>query len=343
MAPTVKRLSTPVQSVFLAFVALAVILSSCTGGQEPQQRAATAAAINQIVRSSATAAVQSGQNPEAAVITAQAEATASAMSVHATQGVLIPQADQEATAQAFAPFQAQLPLYDVDPDRGRPGWVHPPVTLEVQGYHQFDYANDFLRTVAADFAISADITWDTQYGTTGCGFVLRSDGNQEAYNQYLVIATRGASGHVLFGVMSEGEVVNWKDLYAYGLDPKFDWQNGATNRLTVVGQGQTFAIYTNGTKIGEVDPSDPPPQPVLPPPPVKPPDNVDQALLTEYAKQVEQYQEVVSDIRSIYAGRLRYNQKADKVFDRGFVAMVALNESGTTRCQFQNAWLWLIE
>jgi hypothetical protein len=322
---------------------VASILNACAGGQETLERAATVEAINQVVRGSATAAAEGDQGPAAAVGTAQAEATISAVALQATQAALVPRAAQEATAQAFAPFQGILPLYEVDPDRGRAGWVHRPVTLEVTGYHQFDYANDFLRMVVTDFAVSADITWDTQYGTTGCGFVLRSDGNQEAYNQYLVIATRGASGHVLFGVMSGGEVVNWKDLYAYGLDPQFDWQNGATNRLAVVGEGQLFTIYTNGTKIGEIDPSNPPLQPILPPPPVKPPDNVDPALLTEYAKEVEEYQEVVSDIRSSYAARLRYNRNADKVFERGFAAMVALNESGTTRCEFNNAWLWIIE
>jgi len=25
------------------------------------------------------------------------------------------------------------------------------------------------------------------------------------------------------------------------------------------------------------------------------------------------------------------------------VAMVALNESGTTNCQFNNAWLWIVD
>ncbi len=70
------------------------------------------------------------------------------------------------------------------------------------------------------FVVSSDITWNTQYGTSGCGFVLRSDGNKNALNQYMVIATRGASGHVLFVTMSQGKIVGGRDIYAYGIDPE---------------------------------------------------------------------------------------------------------------------------
>ena len=45
-----------------------------------------------------------------------------------------------------------------------------------------------------------------------------------------------------------------------------------TNRLTVVGRGDRFTIYNNDTLIGEVNPSDPPPQPNIPAPPVQPED-----------------------------------------------------------------------
>jgi hypothetical protein len=30
-------------------------------------------------------------------------------------------------------------------------------------------------------------------------------------------------------------------------------------------------------------------------------------------------------------------------FERGFVAMVVLSESGRSVCEFNNTWLWLIE
>jgi hypothetical protein len=278
-------------------------------------------------------------------LTAGARATTLAADAEATRAGLeaLGEEARAATADAFAPMLAELPRYGVDPSQGRPGWIHPPVTLEVDGYHEFDYANQFMGTVAADFVVSADITWDTQYGGSGCGFVLRSDGNQPAFNQYLVVATRAASGHVLFGTMSNGELVGGQDLYAYGADPQFDWQNGAVNRLTIVGRGNLFTIFTNGTRIGEVNPNDPPPLPIFPPAPEPPEDKTDAQALAAYARAEAEYEVVVNQIQANYAARINASKAADKEFDRGFTAMVLLSESGQTRCEFENAWLWVIE
>ncbi|HRQ23385.1 MAG TPA: hypothetical protein PLF42_08175, partial [Anaerolineales bacterium] len=162
-----------------------------------------------------------------------------------------------ATAAAFAPILAELPQYGVDPSEGRLGWVHPPVTLDASGYHQFEYINYYLGTLATDFVVSADITRDTVGSTSGCGFVLRSDGNQAALSQYIAVITRVASGHFLFATMSKGELITGRDIYARYRDQTFDWQNKSTNRLTIVGRGDRFWIYTNGTLIGEVDPGAP--------------------------------------------------------------------------------------
>lgn len=324
-----------------------LVLSSLGCGLVPpasDAQQATVAALG--TRMAAQATQQAGEeDTDTALETAQANATQMVGAAAATQAALalLDEASLSATATAFGPFQAELPHYGVDPGAGRPGWIHPPLRLEINGKNQYDYANQFLGTVARDFVVSADITWNTQYGTSGCGFVLRSDGNQEALNQYLVIATRGANGHVVFLTMSDGEVVTGQDLYAYGLDPEFDWRNDTTNRLTVVGQGNRFVIYTNGTQIGKIDPAAPPPQPYLPQPPAEPPDKTDAIAMAAYAKALAEYQEVVNQIQAQYAARLKNYRTADKEFARGLVAMVALSESGRTICQYDNAWLWLIE
>jgi hypothetical protein len=190
---------------------------------------------------------------------------------------------QAATATAVAPILAELPIYGIDPAAGRPAWVHPPFNLDIEGFEQFAYANQFAATVVTDFVVAADITWNTQFGTSGCGLVLRSDGNEEALNQYLVVATRGANGHVLFTVMEAGEVIEVYDMFARNIDPVFSSANDTTNRLAVVGRGSTFSVYTNGTLIGQVQ---------------------------------------------------------DDRYEIGFVALVALNQSGTTHCGFTNTWLW---
>lgn len=226
-----------------------------------------------------------------ALATAQAEATAAAVDRAAAQATATAEAAAAVAADAAReqPIREALPLYGVDPNEGRLGWIHEPLLIDVEGFQQYTYRNMFAGTVARDFVMSADITWNTQFGTTGCGFVIRSDGNEDAVSQYLVIATRGAQGHVGFIVQEAGEVItdDSVDIYANGIDPLFEWQNDTTNRLTVVGRGDNFRIYTNDTLIGELE------------------------------------------------GGYGYNE--------GFVAFVALNESGNTRCQFDNAWLWLLE
>lgn len=294
------------QRYFTLIALLTVIVASVTAcgnsaSSNSDSQNATVAALGQLLTQTAVAAkanveTEAEQTPTIAAadvaVTVQAQATEQVVAAGQTR-VAADAQDAEvaaATATRAAPILAELPSYGVDPAAGRLAWIHPPVTIQTEGYLQFDYANMFAATVAEDFVMSADITWNTRFGTTGCGFVLRTDGNDEGnYNQYMTIATRGASGRVGFIIMQNGEVKDDEitDIYANGIDPLFDWQNDTTNRLTVVGRGNTFTIFTNGTQIGEVTPS--------------------------------------------------------VQYERGFVAFVALNESGNTTCHFDNAWLWLIE
>jgi hypothetical protein len=314
-------------------------------GDSQSDSEATIQALSEAISLTATALTSDEVSSEDSVATAQVQATQENISVAATQTALAVSEAQQATAtaQAIAPIKAELPKYDVDPNQGQLGWIHPPQVLDIEGYQQYDYANQFMATVARDFVVSADITWNTDYGTSGCGFVLRSDGNQEAPSQYMTLATRGASGHVIFMTMAEGEIVTGQDIYAYGLDPNFQWQNDTTNRLTVVGRGNRFFIYTNDTFIGEIDPSEPPPQPYLPPPPPEPEDKKDTQAMEKYRQKKEEYDDIVKQIKANHAARMNSLKDIDTFFEKGFIAFVAVSESGSTTCQFDNAWLWLIE
>jgi hypothetical protein len=52
---------------------------------------------------------------------------------------------------------------------------------------------------------------------------------------------------------------------------------------------------------------------------------------------------MVSQVQSNYQLALKNYRTTEAVFDQGFVAMLALSESGHTECKFEKAWLWLIE
>ena len=333
--------------LILCLLLLISLFGACSpgAGNNDSAREATLEAISASVHAASTENAAAKENPNAPIETAQAEATVHSQTLDATQAAQAALDDEAraATATAFAPFVADLPKYGVDPSEGRPGWIHPSVTLEVDGYMSYDYVNNFLATVAQDFVVSSDITWSTQYGTSGCGFVLRSDGNKNALNQYMVIVTRGASGHVLFATMVNGDVVGGKDIYAYGRDPNFNWGNNVTNRLTVVGRENLFSIYSNDTLIGEIDPSTPLSLPSIPPVPKQPANVGDANAMNLYRKQVAEQQAVATQITADYRARQRAAAEADKLFKRGFVAMVVLSESGRSVCTFDNTWLWLIE
>lgn len=330
----------------LILVLLIGLLSACgsDGNNEPAKQS-TLDAISASVRGTATALAAGDQNRNAAIETAHALATAQEESFSATQaaGSVLSDEARAATASAEAPIIAEFSNYGVDPTAGRVGWIHPPEMLEVEGYMQYDYVNYFLATPASDFVISADITWDAIGSESSCGFVMRSDGNKDAMNTYLATISRVASGYFLFLTIAKGEIVTGQVMYANGRDPAFDWQNGATNKLTVVGRADHFWIYTNDTLIGEVDPKEPP-KLNLPPVPEKPADTSNVDAMAEYALKQAGYDKEVQQITAEYKARQRALQNADTTFERGFMALVALSRAGKkATCQFDNAWLWLIE
>lgn len=275
----------------LLMIGLTLVFTACSAPQDEGVNA-TLTAISQDLSDQLSATPPVTDTPEAvptATVGPTATATIDTQATAAAEEAAAEAASAAATATAITPILAELPNYGVDPANGEVAWIHPPVTIEATGYMTYTYANRRIATLVEDFVISADITWNTRFGTTGCGFVLRSDGNEEGYDQYIALATRAGNGEVLFTIMEDGDVKTNEitEIFAGSLDPAFDWRNDTTNKMTIVARGNTFEIYTNGTKLDEVTPS--------------------------------------------------------VAFERGFVAFVALNESGTTNCHYDNAWLWLID
>lgn len=201
-----------------------------------------------------------------------------------------------------------------------------------------DFANKFIATVVKDFVLSTDITWNTRYGSNGCGFIMRSDGDEENPNHYMVVITRFGEGRAIFTTIANGELVNGVDMYTPFYDPNFDWQNNATNRLTVVGRGREFAVYTNVILLREITTGEEPILPRLPTPPPTP--EIDSAM-GQYLSDLEKYNQQIEEIQVDFRRRLSAYRKYNTVYERGFVAMAVLSESGRTTCHFDNTWLWV--
>jgi hypothetical protein len=319
-----------------------LVLSACSGAGDGQPDA-TLTALSASVAGTATAA----QLEESAVnklATAQAEATATSQAIQARQTANAVGRSEEELAEATraAPIIAELPQYGLDESSGRVGWLHDPLTLEVSTYMSYAYGNDHMEVTAADFVLAADITWDTR-GSSGCGFMFRSNGDEKHPNQYMVLASRFATGHVVFTAISDGEIANVHDFYPKSEDPTFDWQNLATNRLAIVARGNLIEIYTNGVKIGEVDTTQPPSRLPSPSKPIEPLDKSDSAAMNAYYAQLQEYEDITAEFEQTYQTALRNYMNREAVFTDGFLAMVVGSESGRTVCTFEDAWLWLLE
>ncbi|MCA9993336.1 MAG: hypothetical protein H6666_16305 [Ardenticatenaceae bacterium] len=294
--------------LLLLMVALLAVALACNpAGSGDDGREATRTALQATLNAGVTVAAPAtataapaGEQPaentpepappaeDDAVVQARAGATATAEAIAARQTEQAVAAGDAAaaTAAAVAPIEEELRSYGIDPAQGRVAWIHPPVEISASGYMTYEWDVD-LVAVAKDFVVAGDITWNTQYGSTGCGYVMRSDANDNSGSRHLVIATRYANGEVLFVTQANGNLLRdeIQRLDANIIDPNFEWQNDTTNHIAVVGRGNVFSVYTNGTYIGDAT--------------------------------------------------------ASQGLEKGFVAFVALNESGTTYCRFDNAWLWL--
>jgi hypothetical protein len=66
--------------------------------------------------------------------------------------------------------------------------------------------------------------------------------------------------------------------------------------------------------------------------------------MAQFALAQANYDAEVAQVRAEYRARQQALANADTIFDRGFMALVALSRAGKkATCQFDNAWLWLME
>lgn len=148
-------------------------------------------------------------------------------------------------------ISSELARLGLGEDSGELGWEHPPLLVEAEGYLQYKFQNYELLTLVEDFVISADITWDTDTGLAGCGFVIRADKETDP-NAYTIGLSRSSNGSVNWATLENGVPIKNNAQSVAGLqskDPSFDWQNNTTNRITIVARGESFDVYTNGVYI----------------------------------------------------------------------------------------------
>jgi hypothetical protein len=296
--------------------------------------------MSQALRETITArAIEAGSGSEQATAFAKATALSNESTAQAATDI----ADYQGTATAIIPVLEELRRYGVDPLGGNVAWLQGPLTIDINGYQQYGYANDYPEITAADFVLAADVTWNTQAASAGCGFVFRSDGNKDKPNQFMVSLARYAYGTSSFSALVDGNLADTQVFYPKTKDKTFNGDNDSTNRLVIVVRGTLIDIYTNGVMIGEVDTTKPPPTsidaPIFPVRPVNP--TAEQLLA--YQQAVAQYNDLIEQNRAnLSEAQRNYNSAKIATFIDGFVSFVGVSEYGHTVCTFDKTWLFLI-
>jgi hypothetical protein len=242
----------------------------------------------------------------------------------------------------IAPVVAELPRYNIDPGRGYVAWVHKPVTIDLNGYQQSGYANDYSQVTAKNFVMAADITWYTFNSLSACGFMFRSNGDRNKPSQYMVIITRFATGYLAFTATVNGENSNMRTFYPPQQDKSFNWLNNSTNRLAIVVNGALIDVYTNGVMIGEIDTTKPPPDSMQSPPSFQPPKNGTPQQLQEYQNLMGQNSQNISLVQSQMSDAKMNFAKNKPIFSEGLLGFVDVSQSGESKCTFSNGWLFML-
>jgi hypothetical protein len=272
---------------------------------------------------------------------ATAYANATALSQQAVNQAESDKASFQATSTAIVPVLKELPNYGVNPLDGGVAWLHNPVTIDVTGYMQYGYANDYSEITASDFVMASDITWNTQYGSSGCGFMFHSNGNKESPSQFMVLLTRSANGTLVITTLVDGNLINTQSYPVKPNDKTFNWLNDSTNHFAIVVHGKLVDLYTNGKFIGQADTTKPPtvtiPESSLP----ELPDNPSEVQLQEYQQMLDQSSQIISEEQAnLILAQQNYSQGKVASMTDGFLGFIALSESGRSVCKFSNAWMF---
>ena len=329
--------------IFTVLLLLLCLAYGC-GVSHLDSMSSTLTPLSAAVAGTATAQIANVGGSADQLATAVYNATAQSANIYATETSMGSLNDKSrmATATVIAPVVAELPRYNINPGQGYVAWVHKPVTIDLNGYQQSGYANDYPQVTAKDFVMAADITWYTFNSLSACGFMFRSNGNRSKPSQYMVIITRYATGYAAFTATVEGEMSNMRTYYLAGADQSFNWFNNSTNRLAVVVHGALIDVYTNGVLIGEVDTTKPPSDSVQSPPSLKSPKNSTPQQLQDYQNLINQSSQNNSVVQSQMADAKMNFAKNKPIFSEGLLGFVDVSQSGQSKCTFSNGWLFIL-
>jgi hypothetical protein len=162
-------------------------------------------------------------------------------------------AQVEATQTAeviIAAIGKELETVGLSTDTGYLLWAQEePVEIALNSYGQTLYDPFGDGQSASDFVLKTDVTWESTGGLAVCGFIFRSDQNFEEGKQYQyrMLRLSGLPAWVI-AYFQYGEFS--KDISQVRTNGAINQDQGSTNKLILIAEGEMFTLYINDVRIG---------------------------------------------------------------------------------------------
>lgn len=172
----------------------------------------------------------------------------------------LPTPDFTATAQArvtedyLSALELVAPVLEsigVSTDNGRLAWSSArDITIVADEFNSLLYDDIDSDLALKNFVLSADVTWETETGISGCGFILRADDDIQRGEQIHFIALR-LSGLPIWEL----------DLFKFGAfqaslhggaqaSNAISVSNNSTNHFVILARDATITAYANDIRLG---------------------------------------------------------------------------------------------
>lgn len=170
-----------------------------------------------------------------------------------------PTTDLTATAQAEATAAAEAAIAEIGKELEKVGmsadtgyllWAQDePLAIKMDKYQEWTFEPFAEELVASDFVVKSDITWDSTSGLVTCGFFYRSEENLEKGKQYLyeMVRLSGLPAYELT-YLQYGDYQ--KSLSKFQTSEAIDQEQGSTNEVILIAEGEKFTLYINGLSAG---------------------------------------------------------------------------------------------
>ncbi len=234
--------------VFLCLAALALTVSSCTPAEPAQPPTPTerpppsdtpTPAPTDTPEPTATPPPTSTLTPTPTqTATPDAAATAAFEATQAAE-VLIENIEAELLAAGFDPQGGSLAYHSTMP-----------VTMRLDSYRTHRWLPLAAGQSFTNFALRADVTWESTSGYALCGFWLRGE-SLDADAEHVTFEAIRLSGAPLWSV--EQWRYNRIESHLVGnprSSPEINQEQGSTNQYLFVMQGTTLSIFVNGESLG---------------------------------------------------------------------------------------------